>query len=157
MSEPVIVAVFCDLDGTITDGRYCFHADGSVSKNFHTRDIHALCKLKSNNINVCVVTASYDQCNRKRFESLPVHVDLYENVEDKADFVKSICAINNISPDNCLFIGDGENDIEAMELCGYRACPSDASPLVLSMDNISVSDREGGSGAVEQIITEYFE
>lgn len=156
MSEKTIKAVLCDLDGTITDGMYIVGSEGSVSKAFHTRDIHALCMLAKADVPVAVVTGSSDECNSKKFAALKVTIDLYENVEDKSDFVHSFCAGLGIGPSDCLFIGDGENDVDAMLMCGTCACPRDASPHVLDIDGVFVSERDGGHGAVEDILVHFF-
>jgi hypothetical protein len=156
MNRTDIQAVLCDLDGTITDGMYHVDASGAVAKSFNTRDMHALCRLAESGIAVAVVTGSCDECNSKKFGSLPHKIDLYENVSDKSDFVYSFCAGRGIDPSCCLFIGDGENDIDAMSMCGARACPHDASPHVLEIDDVFVSDRCGGRGAVEEILIHFF-
>jgi YrbI family 3-deoxy-D-manno-octulosonate 8-phosphate phosphatase len=151
MTDEQIKIVFCDIDGTITDGMYHVDGSGSVSKSFHTRDIHALHLLSENSeIYVAVVTGSEDECNRKKFEELDI--PLYEAVRDKLDFVKSICANIGCSPSECLFIGDGINDMEAMIECGLKACPADASPVVLAIEGMIISEKNGGCGAVEDII-----
>jgi len=156
MSDEIIKAVFCDLDGTITDGMYHVDASGSVSKSFNSRDIHALCSLVKAEVPVAIVTGSCDDCNGKKFSSLEVQIDLYENVSDKSDFVHSYCARHGIDPSECLFIGDGENDLEAMTMCGFRACPRDAFPQVADIEDIFVSGRDGGRGAVEEILIHFF-
>jgi 3-deoxy-D-manno-octulosonate 8-phosphate phosphatase KdsC-like HAD superfamily phosphatase len=51
-----------------------------------------------------------------------------------------------------LFIGDDTNDLDAMEYCGFRACPSDALPEVKKLSKMMISSAPGGRGAVRQII-----
>lgn len=156
MSDTTVKAVLCDLDGTLTDGMYHVDGAGMVSKSFHTRDMHALCRLSKSGVFVAVVTGSSDDCNGKKFAAMGCDIDLFENVHDKSDFVRSFCAIHGIDASDCLFIGDGENDIDAMMSCGHRACPSDASPLVIELDNMFVSSAPGGRGAVEHVLMSLF-
>lgn len=151
MSE---VLLFCDLDGTLTDGVYETSDSGHISKNFHTRDIDALYRLSNLGIKVFIVTGSENKCNRMKFEN--TDIPLYENVQDKANFVKSICANFGVEPKDCIFIGDGQNDYDAMMLCGIKACPKDASPIILEIDDIIIAERCGGHGAVEEILIDLF-
>jgi 3-deoxy-D-manno-octulosonate 8-phosphate phosphatase (KDO 8-P phosphatase) len=49
------------------------------------------------------------------------------------------------------YIGDDENDIECMKLCGISACPSDAVEMVQNISDY-VCVKTGGDGAVREFI-----
>ena len=65
--------------------------------------------------------------------------------------MKEICNRYNISPENVAYIGDDINDLPAMKMVGFSACPSDAVDTVLSLADY-VCRRNGGNGAVREVI-----
>jgi len=60
--------------------------------------------------------------------------------------MKYNCSLSEIA-----YIGDDENDIECMELCGINACPSDAVEPVKKISDFACS-KSGGDGAVREFI-----
>jgi YrbI family 3-deoxy-D-manno-octulosonate 8-phosphate phosphatase len=153
MTVPRII--FCDIDGTLTDGTYTVSDEGFVSKAFHTRDIHALRSVSDSGIKVIVVTGSSDRCNQVKMRNAGLM--LYDCIDDKLALIKSVAAIDGVDLSDCLFIGDGQNDFEAMSACGMKACPQDASPVIKEIPEIFISDIDGGKGAVEAILMSIFD
>jgi 3-deoxy-D-manno-octulosonate 8-phosphate phosphatase (KDO 8-P phosphatase) len=57
---------------------------------------------------------------------------------------------NDISYSEMGYIGDDLNDYDAMEVCGFRACPKNACEEIRELVDY-VSDVRGGEGAVRDI------
>jgi 3-deoxy-D-manno-octulosonate 8-phosphate phosphatase KdsC-like HAD superfamily phosphatase len=54
---------------------------------------------------------------------------------------------NSVSRCDIAFMGDSENDVEAMKLCGLTGCPADAVSIVKEESNF-IAESPGGKGAV---------
>lgn len=73
--------------------------------------------------------------------------EVYQNVLDKPKLVKELLKKKNIKKNEAAYIGDDENDLEAMSLCGNRACPKNATKRIKEISNY-ISEYDGGDGAV---------
>ena len=65
--------------------------------------------------------------------------------------LKEVSEKYNCGFDEIAYIGDDENDIECMKLCGIIGCPSDALDSVKEISDF-VSSKNGGDGAVREFI-----
>ena len=63
--------------------------------------------------------------------------DIYQNVGKKAAFLRDFMAENGYARDDVAYCGDDLNDLAAMALCGFVACPADAAPEVRARATIS--------------------
>jgi 3-deoxy-D-manno-octulosonate 8-phosphate phosphatase (KDO 8-P phosphatase) len=151
------LAIF-DLDGTFTDGMYSVSDSGSISKSFYTRDWWALQRLQEHGIDVVILTHCYDDCIDEKIKGMPekskrrlmlVKLDWDTTKEEwlgrYLDPSKNLT--NLTAAENVAFMGDSENDVEAMKLCGLTGCPSDAVSIVKEESNF-IAESPGGRGAV---------
>ncbi len=56
------------------------------------------------------------------------------------------CDLNEIA-----YIGDDENDLECIKICGLKGCPADAVDAIKGIVNF-ICNRRGGDGAVREFI-----
>jgi 3-deoxy-D-manno-octulosonate 8-phosphate phosphatase (KDO 8-P phosphatase) len=68
----------------------------------------------------------------------------------KPQEVAKLSAKSGISPSEIAYIGDDLNDLRAMKLCGFKACPADATPEIKQIADY-ISPNNGGDGAVRDI------
>ena len=61
---------------------------------------------------------------------------------------------NGIEKEGLAYIGDDLNDLPAMQLAGYIGCPADSCQEVIRIADF-VSTKNGGSGAVRDVIEHY--
>jgi len=149
-----IKMVCCDIDGTLTDGTVFYSAAGEEFKQFSHRDGRAFHLLKFYNVIVVLITSEECEINEARgckFLGLGT-VDQYISTDDKKEAVLDFAQQYGMSLSEILYIGDDTNDAEAMDVCGYNACPVDARPEIVMRENIIVSRHGGGKGAVRDII-----
>jgi len=58
---------------------------------------------------------------------------------------------NLLKSENIVYLGDDINDLEAMKLANFRACPSDAVDEIRKICNINLS-KPGGKGCFRELV-----
>jgi len=149
-----IKMIVTDVDGTLTDGRYFVSESGSVMKAFHTRDFWALRRAREEGMETFMLTSATDGCadEKSRVTGTPVVSDSKNKVAD----LRMLAEEKGIPLDQVAYVGDAENDIAAMELCGFTACPADAVPEVKQISNI-ITDAKGGNAVVYEVVRYIFD
>lgn len=143
-----IKILFIDCDGVLTDGNFHVSSNGIVTKSFNTKDFYAINKLKSLGINVIIITGSND--GAVDMKAMQSSVTCLSNVKDKVKEIEFI--IDGLFKwGEVAFIGDSENDIEAIKNSAFSACPNDAIAEVKNIVDY-ISSKNGGHQAVRDII-----
>lgn len=140
-----------DVDGTLTDGKIYMGGNGEVVKAFDIKDgfgIHDI--LPQHEITPIIITGRTSAIVERRAEELGIR-HLYQGIRDKAACLRTIASKHNIPFEQMACIGDDQNDLPMMELCGLSGCPGDAVQAVKDKcDYICVYS--GGHGAVREFI-----
>ena len=144
----MIKILFLDVDGTLTDGQIYMGNNGEVFKSFHAHDAVGLRKLPKEGIETIIITGRESELVNIRGKEMNI-TEVHQNVMDKESKLKEILKEKNISPDEAAYIGDDENDYEAMILCKYRACPKNATKRIKDISNF-ICQYDGGFGAVRE-------
>jgi 3-deoxy-D-manno-octulosonate 8-phosphate phosphatase (KDO 8-P phosphatase) len=139
-----------DIDGTLTDGKIYIGPQGEVMKAFSVKDGLGITKLSSMGIIPVIITGRNSEIVTNRAKELNIP-EVYQGIYDKASKLKSIIQKYDCSYDEIAYIGDDENDLECMELCGMKGCPADAEEKVKMKANF-VCSKVGGDGAVREFI-----
>lgn len=145
----------CDVDGTLTDGRIHITANGDEFKSFNARDGLAMARLNRNGLPVALLSHSHAlSIVRQRAEILGLTL-WYAGTDNKSEVLGRWLRELGIEADQVLYLGDDLNDLDAMKICGWRACPADACPQVKAVSQIRLS-RKGGDGAFRELAEKYF-
>lgn len=142
----MIKILFLDVDGTLTDGKIYMGPNGEAFKAFFAHDAQGLRKLPKNGIETVIITGRESNMVNIRAKEMNI-TEVYQNVLDKPKLVKELLKKKNIKKNEAAYIGDDENDLEAMSLCGNRACPKNATKRIKEISNY-ISEYDGGNGAV---------
>ena len=142
-----------DVDGTLTDGKIIYDENGNEMKEFSVRDAAGFFAAKAAGIKTMVLTGRECKATKRRLDELNVDY-IFQNVKDKPSFLRRFCKEHALEKGDLGYIGDDLNDLEAMGMCGFVACPSDACAEVKEIANY-VSDIKGGNGAVSNVIEHY--
>ena len=167
-----------DVDGTMTDGGVYYDATGNELKKFAIKDGAGLVLAHAAGIEVMILTGRECEAVRRRAADLAhaagievmiltgreceavrrraadLHVEhLYQNVSDKAAFLRAFLAQHSLRREETAYCGDDLNDLAAMALCGFVACPADATPAVAARADYRCP-RRGGEGAVRDAVEE---
>lgn len=141
-----IETVILDFDGTMSDGKItCIK---SPAKSYNVKDGYIIKKL-SGNIRFVLLSGNDLSFFKDYAKKLGID-EMHGKCHDKVKKVKELqCTLNTT-----LYIGDDDNDIEAMKMCKISACPKNASSNVLKVCNY-VSVNNGGEGAIRDILEHF--
>lgn len=113
-----------DVDGTLTDGRIHFDAEGGEMKAFHVHDGQGLVLLRRAGIHVALITARASAAVERRAAELGI--EAHCAVADKLSRVEQICATLDIGMDEVAFMGDDLPDLAPMRAAGLAVAPANA-------------------------------
>lgn len=148
--EPIIKLLILDVDGTLTDGQIYTGEQGELFKAFNVKDGFAINQiLPAAHILPVILTGRQSTIVENRMRELNVK-SIYQGVSDKVAMLRVIAAESHVNLEECAYIGDDLNDLNAMKLCGFKACPHDAVREIKSICDY-VSPFCAGQGAVRDI------
>ena len=148
-----IKMVVMDIDGCLTDGGMYYSENGDELKKFNTKDGMAISMLNEKGIITGIITGENRELNRRRAEKLHMHF-IKQGIKDKATCLRIVCEEYKVSLADVLYIGDDINDLEAMKISGYRACPADAEKAIIDCSDYTAS-KCGGMGILREILKKY--
>ncbi|MDH5721447.1 MAG: HAD-IIIA family hydrolase [Spirochaetia bacterium] len=145
-----IKVLFSDIDGTLTDGRLYYSADGEALKVFHVKDGMGIKNWQKRGFIFGLLSARKSRAVIKRAEDLGIeHLGL--GIENKIEWMQNWLKENNLQWENIAYIGDDLNDLEIMKNSAFSAAPFDAVEEVKNRANF-VAKESGGLGAVREVI-----
>ncbi|MDD4850584.1 MAG: HAD-IIIA family hydrolase [Gemmiger sp.] len=142
----MIKLLVLDVDGTLTDGGVYYDATGNELKKFAIKDGAGLVLARAAGMRVMICTGRESEAVRRRAADLKLDY-LYQGVADKAAFLAGFMAEQGLARQEVAYCGDDLNDLAAMALCGFVACPCDAAPEVRRKADY-ICPARGGEGAV---------
>lgn len=142
------LAVF-DVDGTLTDGRLWFDAQGTEMKAFHVLDGLGLRLLEDHGIAVAIITARHSSAVLERARDLNL-VHVFIGVTDKLVCLKTLCAQLACSLEEVAYLGDDLPDLAVFHHVGLAAAPANAHTWVREQAHWITSER-GGEGAARAL------
>lgn len=137
-----------DVDGTLTDGRLHFDAQGGEMKAFHVHDGQGLVLLRKSGIRVALITARASAAVERRAAELGV--DAFCAVADKLAKVDALCREAGIDRDEVAFMGDDLPDLAPMRAVGLAVAPANAHTWTAADAHWRTSAR-GGEGAAREL------
>lgn len=149
LPKPDVIRLFVtDVDGVLTDAGMYYGESGDELKKFNTRDAMGLSLLRKKGIKTAIITSEDTRIVARRAEKMQIDF-LFQGVKDKAVVLKKLCEATGIPLSETAYIGDDVNDLPAIELAGFTACPADALDAVKEKTDV-VLTRRGGDGAVRE-------
>ena len=146
----MIRVLVVDVDGTLTDGGIYYDSTGNEVKKFAAKDGAGLIIARAAGIRVVICTGRECEAVRRRAADLKI-TDVYQNVGRKAPFLQEFFAREGYAREEIAYCGDDVNDLAAMALCGFVACPADATDPILARADY-ICSRRGGDGAVRDAV-----
>lgn len=139
----------CDVDGVLTNGRMYYSEGGDEMKGFNTRDGMGIQLLQESGVTVAFLTGESTELIQRRARKLNVDKVILGSKTKDAD-LKALVSESGLELAEVAYIGDDVNDLEALRLAGFSACPADAAPAVRqAVDYICA--RAGGGGCVREL------
>lgn len=137
-----------DVDGTLTDGRLTYDADGRELKAFHALDGLGLKLLQSAGVTVVLITARRSVVTELRARELGVAA--YTHEHDKLARTRVLADGLGIGLDEVAFMGDDLADLSALLACGLAVAPANAHPWTAQRAHWKTAAR-GGMGAAREL------
>lgn len=147
-----IKLLILDVDGTLTDGGIYYDNEGNELKKFSARDGAGLKIAQAAGLKVMICTGRACTAVTRRASELGLDY-CFQNVKNKRDFIARFAAEHQLTRENLAYCGDDWNDLAAMSLCGFVACPADACDEVKARADY-ICPTEGGRGAVRSAVEE---
>jgi 3-deoxy-D-manno-octulosonate 8-phosphate phosphatase (KDO 8-P phosphatase) len=149
-----IRAVAMDVDGVLTDGGAWWGPNGEEWKRFCFADIMGVSLARRAGIQLALISGE-DSPLVDRYAA-KMHIEhVFKGRRDKASALREFATASGIDLPEICYIGDDINDLPAMQIAGFSACPANAVRDVLTKVKF-VSAFTGGSGAVREIVDAIF-
>jgi YrbI family 3-deoxy-D-manno-octulosonate 8-phosphate phosphatase len=143
-----------DVDGTLTDSSMYYTSDGDVMKKFSTRDGMGIDLMHKRGFQTAILTSETNLMVAKRAEKLNIKNVIF-GARQKDIALKNLAQELSVKLEEIAYIGDDLNDIPAIKIAGFSACPNDASDYVKNLVDY-VCIKSGGNGAVRELIEMIF-
>lgn len=138
-----------DIDGVMTDGRLYFGPEGDFCKAFFSRDGLGLKLLAKSGVKLAIITGRDSPIVNRRAANLGIGLVL-QGIEDKRAAMISLLARENLTLDQCGYMGDDLIDLPLLKACGFSATVPDGHELVRA--NVCyVARAQAGAGAVREV------
>jgi 3-deoxy-D-manno-octulosonate 8-phosphate phosphatase (KDO 8-P phosphatase) len=142
------LAVF-DVDGTLTDGRLWYAADGSEAKQFHVHDGLGLKRLQANGVTVALITARHSEVVARRAGELDI-AHVFQGEGDKRACLLALLAALKLDAHAACYVGDDLPDLPPMGVAGLAVAVANAHPWVAARAHWQTT-RAGGDGAAREV------
>lgn len=147
----MIKLLVLDVDGTMTDGKISYDANGVESKSFSVKDGLAIRTWLDLGFKVAIITGRESPIVEKRAGELKIDY-LIQKCKKKLEKVEEICKEENITLENVCAIGDDLNDLKMLKAVGRSYTLQDANPMVKPFVD-EVLEKSGGDGAIALMIS----
>lgn len=145
-----ITTFIFDVDGVLTDGTIQVTQSGELLRSMNIRDGFAMKAAIEKGYNVCIISGGSNEGVRTRLRNLGLY-DIHLGVSDKVAVYQEYIDVNNIKPNQILYMGDDIPDYWVMQKVGMPTCPQNAVPEIKKLSKY-ISHIDGGKGAVRDVI-----
>ena len=141
--------IILDIDGVMTPGTVGYGETDNV-KFFNIRDGHAIKMGLRAGLLIGVISGRHDPANHRRVTELGMSF-AWEGQKDKVIAFESLLAEQDLTGEDCLYLGDDVVDIPVMRRVGLPCCVADAAEEVVP-HALWQTSAAGGQGAVREVI-----
>jgi 3-deoxy-D-manno-octulosonate 8-phosphate phosphatase (KDO 8-P phosphatase) len=142
--------IILDVDGTLTDGGIYYDSSGVETKRFCVQDGIGIKNAVKAGIDFAIITGRECTPVSRRADDLGIKF-VFQNIENKKAKLTDLMMELHLKKSQVAYIGDDLNDLEAMPLCGFVACPANACAEVKAIADY-IARTQGGYGAVREIL-----
>jgi 3-deoxy-D-manno-octulosonate 8-phosphate phosphatase (KDO 8-P phosphatase) len=142
--------IFMDADGVMTDGKIVFLSGGLEAKMFDSKDGVGIKLAQRAGLATGVISGRESEALLRRCEELGME-EIHQRVQNKLEAYEEILARRGLRDEECCFIGDDLVDAPVLRRVGLPVSVADGHPA-LEPIVVYVTERNGGSGAVREVI-----
>ncbi len=143
-----------DFDGVFTNNTVSVNEKGEESVVCNRADGLAIEYMRKMKIRMIILSSEKNKVVKARAKKLKI--SCIQGINKKENFLKRFITKNNFNPKKCLYVGNDLNDLYAMKLCGYRACPSDSHTRIKKISNLRIK-KKGGEGVIREIVENFLD
>lgn len=144
-----------DVDGVLTDDSIYFGADGFEMKKFNISDGLFIVLAMRAGLEIAIVSRRPSPATTTRMKDLGVKHVLQDHM-DKIKLITPLLKQLKIDFEHIAFIGNEIMDIGLAEKAGIGIAVADSSNELINAVDF-VANKNGGDGAVREILEYYFE
>lgn len=138
-----------DVDGVMTDGRLYFGPEGDFCKAFFSRDGLGLKLLAKSGVRLAIITGRDSPIVTTRAANLGIDL-VMQGIEDKRAAMATLLARENLTFEQCGYMGDDLIDLPLLKVCGFSATVPDGHELLRCHVGY-VARAPAGVGAVREV------
>lgn len=143
-----------DVDGTMTDAGVYIMEDGRQFKKFNARDGMGIRLAIKSGVEVGIISHSLvSEMVTARANMLGMKY-YYVGQRPKLEVLEEWKAKLGLTNEQIAFIGDDVNDLDVMQVVGFKACPADAVNQIKAISDV-VLEKKGGDGAVREFVDRF--
>ncbi|MEW6411368.1 MAG: HAD hydrolase family protein [Candidatus Zixiibacteriota bacterium] len=144
-----------DVDGVLTDDSLFFGPDGFELKRFNISDGLYIVLAMRSGLEIAIVSGRYSPATDTRMKDLGVK-HILQGMKDKVEMITPLVKELDLTFDDIAFVGNEILDIKLAKLASVGIAVADSSPDMLDAADF-VTEKNGGEGAVREVIEYYFE
>jgi 3-deoxy-D-manno-octulosonate 8-phosphate phosphatase (KDO 8-P phosphatase) len=148
----MIKVLMLDVDGVLSDGGIIYDENGLETKHFNVKDGLGIKMAQGCGVEVIIISGRKSKVTDLRCKELGIE-RIYTGIKNKLDCYKKLKEELNISDENCAYMGDDLNDLALLKAVGLSATVADGFDYIKEQVDF-VSSRDGGHGAVRELIEE---
>jgi 3-deoxy-D-manno-octulosonate 8-phosphate phosphatase (KDO 8-P phosphatase) len=141
-------ALIFDFDGVLTNNRVYLDQDGREIVACHRGDGLAFDVFRKIGLDTYILSTEKNPVVSARGKKLKIPV--LQGIGNKVDALNKLSCDKNIELSRILYIGNDLNDLSAMRLCGFSACPKDSHSQIVETAKV-VLRSNGGEGVAREI------
>lgn len=140
--------IIFDFDGVFTDNSVYVMENGAEAVRCSRSDGLGISMLLKQNIPMFILSTEENPVVSARAKKLKINV--FQGCKDKASFLMDYFHRHQIDVSRSIYVGNDVNDLEAMRLASFSACPADADDSVKNVASV-ILNKNGGNGAVREL------
>ena len=144
-----IKVLVMDVDGVLTDSTVFYSRNGEEMKRFSIRDGMGIELLHKAGLNTAILTSENSLIVISRATKLKIGSVMLGS-RNKKQSLEEFARNSKLSLDEIAFAGDDVNDLQAMTMVGFAACPNDAVQAVKDVAH-KILNNNGGYGAIREL------
>lgn len=143
-----IVALVMDFDGVFTDNKVLVFENGQEAVFCDRGDGWALRQLKEAGLQMLILSTETNPVVKARADKL--NLPCLHGISHKGTALQEWITDNGFNNSDVIYIGNGLNDLNCMEIAGCAVAVADAHPQVKALADI-VLDHAGGNSALSEL------
>ena len=145
-----IELIVLDVDGTMTDSRISYSANGDEIKSFNVKDGLAIASWRKLGKQVAIITGRKSDIVDRRAKELNIE-HFYQGIENKKEVLEELLLKLDLTMESVATIGDDLNDLQMIKASKISFVPRDAS-IYVEREATVILTKKGGDGAVREMI-----